>query len=195
MFEALNNAGELQKDLLVILNDNKMSICPRTGGLAKYLDRARMAPFYENSKRELHKLVSKVPVVGDSVEKVLVQAKDALKSSLHDGMIFEELGFRYFGPINGNDLAVLSEYLELIKGAKGPVLLHVLTEKGHGFRPAIEDPVKFHTPPPFQREDQKVISIKSSSSRTYTHAFSESILKVMSEDERVVSITAAMCQG
>ena len=195
VFEALNNAGELQKDLLVVLNDNKMSICPRTGGLAKYLDRARMAPFYENSKRELHKLVSKVPVVGDSVEKVLVQAKDALKSSLHDGMIFEELGFRYFGPINGNDLTVLREYLQLIKDAKGPVLLHVLTEKGHGFRPAIEDPVKFHTPPPFQREDQKVISIKSSSSRTYTHAFSESILKVMGDDERVVSITAAMCQG
>src|SRR5262245_9919211 len=99
VFEAMNNAGGLGKDILVILNDNKMGICPRVGGLAHYLDRARTAPFYGELKRNVSSILNKVPLVGDAVEWVLVQAKEALKASLHGGMLFEELGFRYYGPI------------------------------------------------------------------------------------------------
>jgi 1-deoxy-D-xylulose-5-phosphate synthase len=195
VFEAMNNAAGLGKDLLVILNDNKMSICPRVGGLARYLDRARMAPLYTELKRDVQWLLGKVPVLGDPVATLLANAKDALKASLHGGMLFEEMGLRYIGPIDGHDLASLREYLENLKDAPGPILLHVLTEKGHGFGPASEDPVTFHTPPPFEREHDHVISVKKGSSRAYTNVASDAIYAALERDERVVAITAAMCQG
>src|SRR4029077_1603355 len=167
VFEVMNNASGLNKDLLVILNDNKMGICPRVGGLARYLDQARLAPFYGELKKDVSWILNKVPIVGDAVERVLFQAKEVLKASLHGGMLFEQLGFRYIGPIDGHDLTSLREYLEMIKDLKGPVLLHVFTEKGHGFKPACEDPVLFHTPPPFERRDDEVVSVKKSSSRAF----------------------------
>lgn len=195
VFEALNNASGLNKDLLVILNDNKMGICPRVGGLARYFDQARTAPFYNELKRDVSWLLNKVPIVGDTVERVLFQAKEMLKASLHGGMLFEQLGFRYIGPIDGHDLASLREYLEMVKDLKGPVLLHVFTEKGHGFAPACEDPVMFHTPPPFERQNDKVLSVKKSSSRAYTDVVSDAIYGAMETNPKVVVMTAAMCEG
>lgn len=195
VFEALNNAAGLEKDLLVILNDNKMGICPRVGGLARYLDQARVAPFYNELKRDVSWLLNKVPIVGDAVEKVLHQAKEMVKASLHGGMLFEQLGFKYIGPIDGHDLASLREYLEMVKDLKGPVLLHVFTEKGHGFKPACEDPVLFHTPPPFERRDDEVVSVKKSSSRAYTDVVSDAIYGAMEVNPQVVVLTAAMCEG
>jgi 1-deoxy-D-xylulose-5-phosphate synthase len=195
VFEAMNNAAGLQKDMLVILNDNKMGICPRVGGLASYLDKARMAPLYDGFKRDLSRMLKQVPLVGDSVERAVSQAKEALKAYLHGGMLFEEMGFRYIGPIDGHNLKMLREYLELVKELKGPVLLHVFTEKGHGFSPACQDPVLFHTPPPFERREDEVISVKKSSSRAYTDAVSDAIFSAMQRDPRVAVITAAMCEG
>ncbi|MFW6124810.1 MAG: 1-deoxy-D-xylulose-5-phosphate synthase [Pirellulales bacterium] len=195
VFEAMNNAAGLSKDLLIVLNDNKMSICPRVGGLARYLDRARMMPFYGELKRDVRRLLGKVPVMGDPVAQLLSQAKEGLKASLHGGMLFEELGLRYIGPIDGHDLPLLRQYLTQLKEAPGPVVLHVLTEKGHGFRPASEDPVTFHTPPPFEKREEQILSIKKSSSRAYTNAASEAILASLQKDPRVAVITAAMCQG
>ncbi len=195
VFEAMNNAAGLEKDLLVILNDNKMGICPRVGGLARYLDRARTAPIYGELKRDVAWVLNKVPLVGDAVERVLYQAKEALKASLHGGMLFEEMGFRYIGPIDGHDLKSLRGYLEMVKDLKGPVLLHVFTEKGHGFRPACEDPVLFHTPPPFLRERDEIVSVKKSGGRAYTDAVSDAIYTAMQHDPRVVVLTAAMCEG
>ena len=195
VFEAMNNASGLKKDLLVILNDNKMGICPRVGGLAHYLDKARVAPIYDELKRDISWLLSQVPIVGQPVEKILVQLKDAFKASLHGGMLFEEMGFRYIGPIDGHDLGGLIDYLELVKNLQGPVLLHVFTEKGHGFKPACDDPVMFHTPPPFQRRDDEVLSVKRSSSRAYTNSMADAIQAAMQRDPRVVVITAAMCEG
>lgn len=195
VFEAMNNAAGLDKDLLVILNDNKMGICPRVGGLAKYLDRARTAPFYNQLKKDVQWALNKVPLVGDAVERVLVQTKDALKASLHGGMLFEELGFRYIGPIDGHDLKSLVAYLRMVKDLKGPVLLHVFTEKGHGFAPACTDPVTFHTPPPFERDGDEVISLKKSSSRAYTDVASDAIYAAMEVNPQVVVLTAAMCEG
>ena len=195
VFEAMNNAAGLQKDMLVILNDNKMGICPRVGGLARYLDQARTAPFYDDIKREVSRMLNKVPIVGDAVERVLSQAKDAVKASLHGGMLFEEMGFRYIGPIDGHDLKTLREYLTMIKDVQGPVLLHVFTEKGHGFAPACEDPVRFHTPPPFERREDEVVAVKKSSSRAYTDLVSDAIYNAMARDSRVCVMTAAMCEG
>lgn len=196
VFEAMNNAAGLKKDLLVILNDNKMGICPRVGGLAGYLDRARVKPFYNGLKRDVAWFLNKVPLVGGSIEHFLSNAKDALKGFLHGGMLFEELGFKYIGPVDGHDLFALRDYLELVKDVEGPVLLHVFTEKGHGFEPACADPVAFHTPAPFQRtENNEIVPVKKSSSKAYTNFVSDAIYAAMQRDQRVAVLTAAMCEG
>src|SRR5260221_12876832 len=136
VFEAMNNAGGLKKKLLVILNDNQMSICPRVGGVAEYLDGLRMNPSYANLKQRIVNLLNKVPVIGDPVERMLSLVKDSIKAGLHGGMLFEELGFRYVGPVDGHNISTLRRYLKMVKDVDGPVLLHVLTEKGHWFQPA-----------------------------------------------------------
>lgn len=196
VFEAFNNAAGLKKDLLVVLNDNKMGICPRVGGVAEYLDKARVAPFYNGLKRDVSWLLNRVPLVGESAEKVVGQFKDAVKSFLHGGMLFEEMGFRYIGPVDGHDLKALRRYLELVKDVRGPVLLHVLTNKGHGFRPAQEDPVTFHTPAPFSRSDNNVVVFQPKGAKpAYTDVVSDSIENAMERDRRVCVLTAAMCEG
>jgi len=197
VFEAFNNAAGLNKDLLVILNDNKMGICPRVGGLAKYLDRARTAPFYNGLKKDVAWFLNKLPMVGESAEKMLAGIKDSVKGFLHGGMLFEELGFRYIGPVDGHDLFALREYLEMVKEIKGPVLLHVFTEKGHGFKPAAADPVKFHAPAPFCRtdDDSQVNFLAKGSTPAYTNVVSDAIHSAMQRDNRVTVMTAAMCEG
>ena len=196
VFEAFNNAAGLKKDMLVILNDNQMGICPRVGGLAKYLDKARVAPFYNGLKRDVSWALNKVPMVGGSIENAISTVKDSLKTLLHGGMLFEEMGFRYIGPIDGHDLPTLRKYLAMVKDIKGPTLLHVFTEKGKGFKPATEDPVTFHSPSTFERtENGEVILPKKGSSAAYTDVASAAIYKQMKQDSRVVVMTAAMCAG
>ena len=196
VFEALNNAGFLKKRLLVILNDNKMSICPRVGALAEYLDTVRTNPWYRGLKQQAGELIKGVPVVGEQMEWMLGKAKDSLKATLHGGMLFEALGVRYFGPVEGHSLPNLIRYLELVKDEEGPVLLHVLTEKGHGFKPAEADPVFFHTPAPFECDDDDcIVSIKKSSAKAYTDVASTAIGACMRRDPKVTVLTAAMCQG
>jgi 1-deoxy-D-xylulose-5-phosphate synthase len=196
VFEALNNAGFLKKRLLVILNDNKMSICPRVGALAEYLDTIRTNPWYRGIKHQAGELIKGVPMVGESVERMLTNVKDSIKTTLHGGALFEALGVRYFGPVEGHSLPNLVRYLELVKDEEGPILLHVLTEKGHGFKPAEADPVFFHTPAPFECDDDDcIVSIKKSSSRAYTDVASKAIGDALRRDARVTVMTAAMCQG
>jgi 1-deoxy-D-xylulose-5-phosphate synthase len=195
VFEAINNAGGLGKDLLVILNDNKMSICPRVGALARCLDKARMTDFYEGLKREIHRVLSYVPVVGEPMERALIQVKEAFKAVMHGGMLFEELGWRYIGPVDGHNLAMLITYFEELKNATGPILMHVFTEKGHGFAPAEQDPVKYHAPAPFDRQGDQVVPLAKGSARAYTNVASEAIHAAMKRDSRAVVITAAMCEG
>lgn len=194
VFEALNNAGGLKKHLVVVLNDNKMSICPRVGGLADYLDSLRMAHFYTGLKAELQKLLNKVPMIGDPVERFLSQMKDALKAGVLGGMLFEELGFRYIGPVDGHNIRQLQKFLAMVRDFDAPVLLHVVTEKGHGFEPAVEDPVTFHAPAPFSRLNGSVL-LKKGSSKPYTKVASDAVFKQMQNNPKVVAITAAMCQG
>ena len=194
VFEAMNNAAKRGRTL-VILNDNEMSICPRVGGIGDSFDRLRTTKFYTGLKTEVIRALDNVPVVGDSVEKFLGQFKEAVKAGLHGGMLFEELGFHYVGPIDGHNLAQLDKYLKMVKDVQQPTLLHVVTEKGHGFRPAAEDPVFFHTPAPFQRQENGIVPLKQGSSRAYTNVMAETIEETMEYDDRVVVMTAAMCQG
>jgi 1-deoxy-D-xylulose-5-phosphate synthase len=197
VFEALNNAGGLRKNLLVILNDNEMSICPRVGALAHCLDQARLTNFYQGSKRHIRDLLRHVPLVGGVATQAIEQIKDGLKAFLTGGMLFEELGFRYFGPIDGHDLPTLCRWLRDVKNQKGPVLLHVLTTKGHGVPQASADPVTYHTPPVFEKvgPERTILSLKRGGSRAFTDAVSGAIYNAMQEDPRVTVLTAAMCQG
>ncbi|MDX1944598.1 MAG: 1-deoxy-D-xylulose-5-phosphate synthase [Pirellulaceae bacterium] len=195
VFEALNNIGGMKQDLLVVLNDNKMSICPRVGGVASYLDRLRTSPFYSGLKSEVIRVLENVPLLGDPVERFLAQLKEGVKAGLHGGMMFEDLGFRYLGPIDGHNLPVLRKYLQMVKNQKGPILLHVVTEKGHGFTPAAADPVYFHTPPAFTQENGNPVPKKSGGAPPYTQLVSEAIYDQMLKNPRVTVLTAAMCQG
>jgi 1-deoxy-D-xylulose-5-phosphate synthase len=195
VFEALNNGRRQSDKLLVILNDNKMSICPRVGGMADYLDRLRMNPAYTGLKGEVAKLLNHVPLLGDPAERFLFQLKEAAKAGLSGGMMFEDMGFRYIGPIDGHNIAILRKYLKMVERIRGPVLLHVVTEKGHGYRPAAEDPVTYHAPPQFERQKEKIVGFKKSSAQAYTNVAADAILEQMRKDPRVTVLTAAMCQG
>jgi 1-deoxy-D-xylulose-5-phosphate synthase len=195
VFEAMNNAGAMNQKILMILNDNKMSICPRVGGLASYLDRLRTNPVYTGFKNEVVRALNKMPVLGDPAERFLAQLKEGIKAGLHGGMLFEDLGFRYIGPIDGHNLGLLRKYLQMVKKQHDHVLLHVVTEKGHGFQPAAEDPAYFHTPPVFVEDHGKAVPKPSGSTHSYTLTMRDAILQQMREHPHVVVMTAAMCQG
>src|SRR5262249_33315860 len=197
VFEALNNAGYLKPNLLVILNDNKMSICPRVGALAASLDRCRMSGFYTGSKRLLTDMLAKIPLVGEMAHSGLEGLRDSLKAILKNGKLFEELGFRYYGPVNGHDLPSLRRTLQDVKQIDGPVLLHVLTEKGHGVPQASADPVTYHTPPVFAEvgPDRNILSLRKGGSKAYTDAARDAITEAMETNPKVTVMTAGMCQG
>ncbi|MCA9139794.1 MAG: 1-deoxy-D-xylulose-5-phosphate synthase, partial [Planctomycetales bacterium] len=195
VFEALNNAGELEDDLTIVLNDNKMSICPRVGAVAGYLDRLRSNPYYTGLKSEVGKLLEQIPMFGDPAERFLAQMKEGVKAGLVGGMLFEELNIRYVGPIDGHDITLMRKYLAMVREMKGPVLLHVVTEKGHGYKPAAADPVYFHTPPAFEDRDGKPVTRGSEGLPPFTLHARNAISEAMAADEKVSVITAAMCQG
>jgi 1-deoxy-D-xylulose-5-phosphate synthase len=197
VFEALNNAGHLKRKLLVILNDNQMSICPRVGALATTLDRARLTSFYRDSKKQVRNILAQLPLLGGMARNAFDHVRDAAKALLTGGMLFEELGFHYVGPIDGHDLPTLRHWLNHVKDHPGPVLLHVLTVKGKGVPQASDDPVTYHTPPVFEQvgPDRTIVALKKGGSKAYTDAMSSTIHEVMQEDLRVTVITAAMCQG
>ena len=195
VFEAMNNAGDLNKDLIVILNDNKMSICPRVGALASYLDRLRTNPFYTGLKHEVTRMLNKVPVFGDSTERFLAQVKEGVKAGFVGGMLFEEFGFKYIGPIDGHDIRLMKKYLEMVKDIQGPTLLHVVTEKGRGYKPAEDDPVYFHTPPAFEDEDGAPRVLSIGEKPAFTNYARDAILSQMRKNDKVTVMTAAMCQG
>jgi 1-deoxy-D-xylulose-5-phosphate synthase len=197
VFEAFNNIGGMGQNVLVVLNDNKMSICPRTGGLAKYLDHCRMTGLYLGGKRRLNQLLNHIPVIGEMAHAALEQFRDGLKAFFKDGMLFEELGFRYFGPVDGHDLPKLRKILRDLKTQEGPILLHVFTNKGHGVPQAAEDPVTYHTPPVFAElgPDGTIVSFKKGGAKAYTDSASFAIHQAMQDDPKVAVLTAAMCQG
>ncbi len=197
VFEAFNNIGGADQNVLVVLNDNKMGICPRTGGIAQYLDQCRMTGLYQGGKRTLNALLGQIPFIGEAARSSLESIRDGLKATLKNGMLFEEFGFRYFGPVDGHDLKSLRRILRDLKGQKGPLLLHVFTNKGHGVQQAADDPVTFHSPGVFEAvgPGRRNISVKKGGSRVYTDVMSGAIHAALKADPKACVLTAAMCQG
>ncbi|MBM7855499.1 1-deoxy-D-xylulose-5-phosphate synthase [Desulfohalotomaculum tongense] len=191
-FEALNHAGHLGKDLIVILNDNEMSIGENVGGLSKYLTRIRTDPMYSRGKDEIENLLKKLPI-GKQVLKVAERLKDSLKYLVVPGMLFEELGFTYLGPIDGHNIEEVTSILKQARAMKGPVLVHVITRKGKGYKPAEENPDKFHGVGPFDIVSGEVN--KKNGAPTYTSVFSDTLVNLAGQDERILAITAAMAGG
>lgn len=191
--EGLNQAGHLSTDLTVVLNDNEMSIAHNVGALATYLGRIRTDPTYFRVKKDLEYLLSKVPAIGGTMVKVAERLKDSLKYLLVSGVLFEELGFTYLGPIDGHNLGLLKNTLENTKKIKGPILVHVVTKKGKGYRPAEANPDKFHGIGPFTIETGQVC--KKSNVPSYTEVFGTTLIQLAKENEKIVAITAAMPDG
>lgn len=191
-FEALNHAGQLQPRLIVVLNDNEMSISHNVGALSGYLSRLRTDPMYTRGRTEFQELLRRIPAIGPRVLKWALRVKDSLKYLVVPGMIFEELGFTYLGPVDGHNIRGLTEVLRQAKAAQGPVLVHVLTKKGKGYRPAELTPGKFHGIGPF---DPKTGCTKRAQGVTYTEIFGRTMVDLAHEDERIMVITAAMTSG
>lgn len=192
-FEALNQAGHLRANLLVVLNDNEMSIAQNVGALSSYLSRLRADPFYTRRKKDIEYLLRRVPRIGSTVVKAVERVKDSLKYLLVPGILFEELGFTYLGPIDGHNIEELTGVLYKARTIQGPVLLHVLTQKGKGYGPAEKKPAVYHGVGPF---DLKTGAIhKNIGPPTYTSVFGETITHLALSDNRVVAVTAAMPEG
>ncbi|MDP8219432.1 MAG: 1-deoxy-D-xylulose-5-phosphate synthase [Candidatus Theseobacter exili] len=192
-FEALNHAGALGKDMLVILNANEMSISKNVGALSAYFNRIITGHFYNRIKSELEGIVEKVPGIGHRVVETAHKLEESLKGLLVPGLLFEEMGFRYFGPINGHDLPVLIRTLKNLKDIRGPKLLHVMTKKGKGYSYSEEKPDYFHSAPPFD-----IVSGQSSVSgkgKSYSNVFGDALVEIASKDEKIVAVTAAMTHG
>lgn len=192
-YEGLNHAGASKKDLLVILNDNKMSISKNVGALSAYLNRIITGQFITRLKAEAKTILRAIPKIGESVIKAVEKVEESAKGLIAPGLLFEELGFQYVGPIDGHNFTHLLETLENVKRLKGPILVHVITKKGLGYEPAERDSVFFHSAPPFIRETGE--PRKKSSIPSYTTIFANTLIKLAKEDKRIVGITAAMCDG
>ncbi len=196
-FEALNHAGDLQKDVLVVLNDNRMSISKTVGGLTKYLTKIRTMPIYSDVKRDFQTAFTSLPLVGDTFRRALDHAMETLKYYVVPGHIFEELGIKYFGPYDGHDVGRMVKVLRDVKRHRGPAILHVLTEKGKGFEEAEADPIKFHGVSPKTPEVEKLPapSNGAGSRPSWTKTFSDSLIDLAEDDPNVIAITAAMPGG
>ena len=192
-FEALNHAGDLKKNLIVILNDNRWSISENVGAMSKYLNNIITGRYYNRAKSNFEKLLESLPSVGAGAVKLLHNAEEHLKGMMVPGIWFEELGFRYFGPVDGHDLNKMIDTLANLKKLKGPILLHAVTTKGKGFGPAEEDAMTWHGPAPFDKVDGTIK--KKPGKPTYTQVFVESAIREAKKDKKVCAITAAMATG
>jgi 1-deoxy-D-xylulose-5-phosphate synthase len=192
-YEALNNAANLKHNFIIVLNDNNMSISNNVGGMSQYLDGLRTAGAYLELKRGVEAIISKIPVQGEKILNQMRKTKSGIKQLFVPGMFFEDMGIKYLGPVDGHDVKKLQKVFMEAKRIDGPVLVHVLTEKGRGYQPAILNPSKFHGVGPFVIEtgEQKVASTKES----YTAVFSKALCELAKRDERIVAITAAMPGG
>lgn len=193
VYEALNHAGHLNLNMTVILNDNDMSIDNSVGSMAKYLTKVRTDPNYAKAKHELETMLKKIPSVGTKVFGVADRFKDRFRNALVPGAFFEELGFKYFGPINGHNLSELISVFRKSKTFDCPVLIHVITTKGKGYLPAENRPDKFHGTGAFDVKTGEQLAKKKAVS--YTDVFAKTLISLGEKDEGIVGITAAMASG
>jgi len=192
-FEALNHAGHSKTDLIVVLNDNEMSISENVGGLSKYLNRLRSDPTYFKVKDDVEALLSKIPAIGKSVVRTAQRTKDTIKYFFVPGIIFEELGFTYLGPVNGHNINELTDVFNRAKKIKGPVLIHTITKKGKGYKFAEWYPDKFHGVGPFDVDTGEIINNKVR--KSYSNIFGEKLIDLADRNPNIVAITAAMPSG
>ncbi len=191
-FEGLNQAGALKRDLIVILNDNEMSISPNVGALSAYLNRIMTGQWINRARKEIKAFLSELPGLGKPMYKFMHQAEESLKGMMVPGILFEELGLKYFGPIDGHRLEHLIKTLENVKHLSGPILVHVVTQKGRGYPPAENLPSKFHGIGKFDIETGET---EPKERPTYTEIFSNTVISLAKEDPAIVAITAAMPSG
>lgn len=191
-YEALNHAGNEGRDMIVVLNDNEMSISKNVGALSAYLNRLRTDPSYSRTKEEVESVLNRIPGIGPNIARAAGRLKDTVKYLMVPGIWFEELGFTYIGPVNGHSLEELIPVLQNARRMKGPVLIHTITEKGRGYEPARQNPDIFHGVGPF---DIKTGKVHRKALKTYTEIFGEYMVEAASQDQRLVAITAAMTSG
>lgn len=192
-YEALNNAGRGNTHLIVILNDNEMSISKNVGGMGRYLNKLRSSKDYLKVKEDVEDVLHKVPVVGEQMVYAIKKTKESVKSFIIENTLFEQLGFTYLGPVDGHSTLELIEILNNAKEMKGPILLHVKTKKGKGYSWAEERPSEFHSVSPFNIHTGQ--SKSSSQVETFSDAFGRNLLNIADSDEKVVAISAAMPEG
>jgi 1-deoxy-D-xylulose-5-phosphate synthase len=193
-YEALNQAGDIHKRLIVILNDNDMSISPNVGALSSFLSRTFSATYIQDLKKEVGDFLKSVPKIGDDIYKLAKRTEESFKTFVTPGMLFEAFNFEYFGPINGHKLNHLIDILNNIKELEEPVLLHVTTKKGKGYPPAEKNPTYFHGVGSFKVETGGCLSPKSSVP-TYTEIFGETMVKLAEDNPKIIAVTAAMPEG
>lgn len=193
-FEALNQAGHLRKNLIVILNDNEMSISKNVGAFSAFVSRKLSGSYYRELKKEMQGLLENIPAIGGNILRFARKAENSLKGFLTPGALFEALGFEYIGPLQGHNLPQLLEVLQNVRSLEGPVLVHVITTKGKGYPPAEQNPAQFHGVGPFDIATGKVSAAKGGP-RSYTAIFGDTMVRLAAEDEKIIAITAAMPDG
>ncbi|HZW39846.1 MAG TPA: 1-deoxy-D-xylulose-5-phosphate synthase [Ignavibacteriaceae bacterium] len=192
-YEAMNNSGFLKSDLIVVLNDNNMSIAPNVWQLSNYFTEMIAHPDYNRFKGQIWDLTGKLDLFGDRLRKIAVRLESGIKAIITPGMLFEALGFRYFGPVNGHNVQQLVKIFEQVKKLKGPILVHAFTQKGKGYAPAEEDVQRLHASTPFDKVTGK--AIKKSSGPSYTSIFGKALVEIVKDNPDVVGITGAMPDG
>ncbi|MFI3171613.1 MAG: 1-deoxy-D-xylulose-5-phosphate synthase [Eubacteriales bacterium] len=192
-YEALNNAATLHKNFIIILNDNNMSISPNVGGMSRYLAGIRTATVYTGMKQGVETTLKKIPVAGEKIVRNIRKTKSSIKQLFVPGMFFEDMGITYLGPVDGHDLKLLRKTMSEAKKVQGAVLIHVLTTKGKGYKPAEAEPSKFHGTGPFEIMTGKAIS--NASQESYTDVFGRVLSEEARKNKNIVAITAAMADG
>ena len=193
-YEGLNYAGDLGKRLIVILNDNEMSIDRNVGAMSEYLSRIKLAPQYARAKKDIEGFIRNIPHIGDTVLKTAEYLKDGVKAAITPGGLFEEMGFSYIGPIDGHNIEAMQSVFRQIANIEGPVLVHVRTKKGRGYMPAEDEPDKFHGISKFNKATGEPIK-NPSAPPSYTEIFSRTMLELGYDNHSMVAITAAMPSG
>lgn len=192
-YEALNQIGHLKPNLVIVLNDNEMSINNNVGAISCYLNRLRLDPYYNHLRDSVENLIKSIPAIGEKVVSLSETAKTALKQFLVPRMIFEELGIKYIGPIDGHNISIVSRVVNLACCLGGPILIHAITKKGKGYEPAEKSPEKFHGTSPFNIKTGQ--PLKVSSKPTYGEVFGQTLINLAKKDQKIVAVCAAMTEG
>jgi len=192
-FEGLNNAGTLNRQLLIILNDNSMSISEPQGAFANYLEHLRVTTTYGEVKKRVQHLLEQIPY-GQQISDIAYHVKQGIKNTIAPGHIFEDLGLKYFGPVDGHDMPGLIEKLNELKDVQSPAVLHIKTVKGKGYEWACDDPTTFHSPKPYRVEGDRVV-LEKGTGRSWTSAFADALVNAARKNDKICGITAAMPDG